>query len=550
VRSGDFSEFHRHGSKSFRNKHPLTALPRKFAVLVQREIDLSSIANHDPVASESPVMRGRVLEASGIFHTNQIELTYRLQYVLESAAWKLDELDLEYNAGAMVRTEQFLKGMRQEVRAAVYREAASSFRKDVSLDELTDVVVRLGLDGFVSADWQSMHVKNNQALLTGTVQLDDGGMFLLTVGLVREDGEWRVANFNKSRGSLSAPPEAVVRSLVARSVRDLARAIAEDDFHIVISSASRLLKRATSATAVRGAFKGLSASGTDLDVVSGLEANLERLEVDNNGLLQVAGFFATPPSRIRFAMNYDFEGEQWKLADIKVRLVSAGELAARRFLDRVAAGDMDAAYAMTSPALRQSESQTRLSERMSRIGLDRYDSVQWTARKSSQKQIELEGQVHLFDGIEFYVKLDLQGSGADWQVVSVAKCRGPLTVPDNAELTQLVVDTMRPLQAAISSGDFEAWRDQSSSWMQSLKSAKQIGDDLKPLTDRKLDLSAVNDRRPMPVGQGTIDSSGRLVVHMRCAAQPDPVLAELAYTYESGWKLLDIKLTFIDQPPQ
>ena len=550
VGAGEFSEFHRAASQAFQKQNPLAELRRKFAVLIQRKIDLASIADHDPVASETPVMRGKTLEVSGIFHTNQIELTYRLQYVLESAAWKLDEMDLEYNAGAMARTEQFLSNMRAERREAAYQQTASSFRKEVTLQELTDVVGRLGLDGFVSADWESLHVRNNQALLLGTVRVDDGGRFLLKVGLLREDGEWRVANFNKSRGSLRAPPESDVRQLIARSLRELSRAIAEDDFRIIIKNSARLLKRATSATALRGGFKQLSKSGLDLEAVAGLDAQLERLDIDNNGLLQVAGFISTPPSRLRFNLNYDFEGDQWKLAEIKVRWVSASELAARQFLHLVAAGDMDAAYAMTAESMQQQESQAKLSQRMSQIGLDRYDSVRWTAHKIGAKQSELEGQVQLFDGIDFYVKVVLQSAGTEWRVASVDKCRGPLMVPDAAELSQRILNTLLPLQQAIASDDFETWRDQTSVWMQSLKSAQQIRQELKPLTDRKLNLSSLKRQPPKLIGQATVDSAGRLTVKVHCDVQPQPIVAELVYTFESEWKLLQFKLTFVDPPPR
>lgn len=547
VRSGDFTEFHRYGSETFRKKHTIESLSDQFELLVRRKIDFSSIADRDPVANESPVMRGSVLEASGIFHTDQIELTYRAQYVLESADWKLDELDLEYNAGAVARTEQFLRGMRSDDLADVHRQAAASFRAGVTLEELADVVSRLGLDGFVSAEWQSMHVRNNQALLTGTVLVEDGGSFLMKVGLLREDGQWRVLNFNKSRGDLAMPGEAVVRQLVTGSLRDLSRAIAEDDFRIVLARASRLLKRRTSATAVRGEFKELSASGIDLDKVSGSMASLERIRVDDNGLLQVAGFYKMPPSRIRFALNYDFEGDQWKLADIHVRMVSAAELLANRFLHRVAAGEMEAAYAMTADALQQRESQTHLADRMSHIGLDRYDGVKWTTRRSGDKRLDLEGLVKLFDGIEFYIKMEIRGAIDDLSVLSVDKSRGPLTVPELSALTQLVIDTLLPLQKAIDSGDYETWHAQASYWMQSLRTVEQLRNDLKPLTDRQLDLSAVDDQPPTLVGQASLDPAGRLTVRMRCAAQPAPVLAELVYTYESAWKLLEIKLAFADQ---
>jgi len=547
IRSGDFTEFHRNASETFQKEHSIASLSDQFAPLVRRKIDFSSIAGRDPVANESPVMRGRFLEASGIFHTDQIELSYRAQYVLESADWKLDELDLEYNAGAVARTEQFLKGLRADDLANAHSQAAASFRAGVTLDELAEVVSHLGLDGFVSAEWQSMHVRNQQALLTGTVLVDDGGSFLMKVGLLREDGEWRVVNFNKSRGDLATPEEAVVRMLVSRSLRDLAQAIAEDDFRIVLAGASRLLKRRTSATAVRGGFKELSTSGIDLSPVSESMAHLDRVRVDNNGLLHVTGFYELAPSRIRFALNYDFEGDQWKLADINVRVVSAAELLASRFLHLVAAGEMDAAYAMTADALRQRESQTRLADRLSQIGLDRYDRVNWTTRRSSDQRLDLEGLVKLFDGIDFYIKMEIGRADDGWRVLSVHKSRGPLTVPEMGELTQLVIDTLLPLQKAIDGGDYEAWHAQASQWMQSLRTAAQLRDDLKPLTDRRLDLSAVADQPPTLVGPASLDPAGRLTVRMRCAAQPVPVLAELVYTYESAWKLLEIKLTFSDQ---
>jgi hypothetical protein len=203
-----------------------------------------------------------------------------------------------------------------------YKEAAPLFRQQQTLEGFRRAVLRYRIDKYKSASWPTREIKNNRTVLTGVIEMRDGGKLPASVGLMKIGETWRVygMTFNPD-GPASAPKREEIEKLVRRSLLDFNQAVQRKDFsafHATLSSAMR--KKYTPAQ-IQGVFRIFIAQDID---ISGIKSARPRFgpapRLNDKGELAVNGRYPTRPSEVLFSLRYAREGGQWRLIGINVRV--------------------------------------------------------------------------------------------------------------------------------------------------------------------------------------------------------------------------------------
>ena len=104
----------------------------------------------------------------------------------------------------------------------------------------------------------------------------------------------------------------------------------------------------------------------------------------------------------------------------KGKLVAAVE----PFFAKLGAGDLAAAYEMTSPMFKQSTSLTAFTTLVERNGLDKYQSARWTlGHTAAADQKALEGWISTTDGRTVHVTVTMGALTGELRIVNLMDLR-------------------------------------------------------------------------------------------------------------------------------
>jgi hypothetical protein len=221
-------------------------------------------------------------------------------------------------------SEQFLGLLGQGKIAEAYASTADGFRAQQDEPSFTSAVTQLGLTDYSSAVWQSRQIDNQDGTAEGMVVTKGGGAKAVSIRLIRENGRWAVVgvrfggvDLSSIKPALVAPHEAELRHMVADTLLEFNRAVLGKNFAAFYARLSDLWKQQTSPERLLQAFRVFIDKDIDIGGIRETQPSLSSAEVNNHGLLVVAGKYPTQPSAVRFELKYAREGT-WKLAAVSV----------------------------------------------------------------------------------------------------------------------------------------------------------------------------------------------------------------------------------------
>ena len=192
-----------------------------------------------------------------------------------------------------------------------------------------------GLNGYRSASWSSRSIDNNVGKLEGTLTLANGAI-PVSIQLIKSDAGWQVQNLSKAaagaridegRAAEAAAPPAVTapdagtqRELIAGTLQALADSINGQDFSILHSHAASRFQSAASPERLAEVFDEFVQQEVDLSVLQSLQPEIEKSAVGADAILHLGGYYDTQPSRTHFDLQYEREGDAWKLIEIDVQV--------------------------------------------------------------------------------------------------------------------------------------------------------------------------------------------------------------------------------------
>jgi hypothetical protein len=221
-------------------------------------------------------------------------------------------------------SEQFLALLGREKFAEAYASAADGFRARQGEREFAAAVKQLGLTDYSSATWHSRQIDNQDGVAEGTVVTKEGGTKAVSVRLVREGGKWAVVAVRYGGIDLATikpapapPPEAELEMMTSEALLEFNRAVRAKDFAAFYGTLSDLWKKQTTPERLRRAFQVFIDKEVDVAAINQSKPHFSRAEVNDTGLLVVAGEYPTQPSRVVFELEYARESS-WKLAGLSV----------------------------------------------------------------------------------------------------------------------------------------------------------------------------------------------------------------------------------------
>ena len=119
----------------------------------------------------------------------------------------------------------------------------------------------------------------------------------------------------------AAPSDAVARRMAKIALITFNNAVATGNFTVLRLRTAKRFRASFSAVKLRRRFAAFIKRRVDLSPIVSLGVNWAvRPAVDGKGRLRLRGHFKTVPKIVRFEFRYVFEGKEWMLTHIAVRV--------------------------------------------------------------------------------------------------------------------------------------------------------------------------------------------------------------------------------------
>ena len=164
--------------------------------------------------------------------------------------------------------------------------------------------------------------------MEGTLSTKNGVTRPVAIRLVREGGKWTVVGVRYGRVDLvtinsqrRVPPDAELERMVAEALLSFNRAVQARDFTAFYGTLSDVWKKETTPQQLQRVFQEFADKNIDIGPIKDLKPRLvPSAELNDKGVLVVAGHYPTQPSQVRFELEYANERFGWKLMGITVRV--------------------------------------------------------------------------------------------------------------------------------------------------------------------------------------------------------------------------------------
>lgn len=229
----------------------------------------------------------------------------------------------------MVRTaDSFFRAVEQKDIAKTKPFLAEGFLADTSMGELDLFLKQTALADYQKAHWGDRSVSSKGVgELEGSVETRTGGMVPIKVYFVKEKGNWKILNIQKTKagidsakGAEKTPPDDQLKKMVDDSIHSLGTAINSRDFGEFHGKVARLWQAQTTKEDLLKAFQAFVDKKIDLAVLDQLEPVFSEVpKIDDEGMLLVQGYYPSQPV-VYFKTTYVYEHPQWLLGGINVQV--------------------------------------------------------------------------------------------------------------------------------------------------------------------------------------------------------------------------------------
>ncbi|HOW97575.1 MAG TPA: hypothetical protein P5567_06525 [Kiritimatiellia bacterium] len=232
-------------------------------------------------------------------------------------------------SGLPKAADEFFSLVREGKVGEAYLATAAEFRAATGEEEFSAFLRDSALGQYASASWPTRAIENNRGRLEGTVTTRDGGQIPVELDLVKEGGAWKILNLRKAAAGLAQggastveiPPDAELQRMTSEAIGLLAEAINKNDFSGFRAHISQLWQSQVTEEQLREAFKEFAEKQIDLaPLKSQTPVFSQKPAVDENGALNLRGYYATTPDQVRFELSFIYEHPQWKLSSIGLHL--------------------------------------------------------------------------------------------------------------------------------------------------------------------------------------------------------------------------------------
>lgn len=235
---------------------------------------------------------------------------------------------LHFTRGIVDTTEAFFAAVREGRTDDATTQLSEGFRAATDDQALMRFLDDSQIRRVESATWHSRSISGGQGRLEGALTTEGGGSVPIVIDLVKESGAWKIHRIERAAAGLVEPPMRPeppaadeARALVRQTTQDFVTSLANGSMAHFHARISRLWQSQYSVAELDQAYRVFLDLDADLGVLDSLEPQIEpALELDQDGVLTLAGHYVTEPSRVRFSYRYVVEGSVWKPLGLDMRI--------------------------------------------------------------------------------------------------------------------------------------------------------------------------------------------------------------------------------------
>lgn len=231
---------------------------------------------------------------------------------------------------------------------------------------------------------------------------------------------------------------------------------------------------------------------------------------------------------------------------------------ADEFLEAVALGDLEAAYAKTAPAFQAQQDLASFEAVVRDLGLIGYASRSWTSRSVESNQATLEGTFVTAAGDSIPLEMKLVKVADKWRVFSLSgpqagaavrrpgeaeEVVGPPAVPPADEVAALATRSVLSLNRSIVAKDFSLFHGEISGLWRAQTTPGELAAAFQAFVDNEIDMGAVGSLEPVFDAEPSIDADGVLTLSGHYPTTPVQVVFRTRHIREgASWELLGIQI--------
>ena len=226
-----------------------------------------------------------------------------------------------FTSDMVTTADDFFRAVKNKDIQAASAHLSEDFKASTPTNELEQYLKNNSLDKFNEADWGSRSISGGRGSLSGSVTTDAGGVIPITLNFVKGESGWKIYSIEKPASGLKeetsarqVPTEQEQVRLVAQSVSVFADAVSDKSMAKLHSHISNLWRQQVSIEELDEIFGGFYDFNADLRILNNYSPSFNaQPSVDENGVLEISGYYPTKPDQFKFEHSYIYEGLSWKL---------------------------------------------------------------------------------------------------------------------------------------------------------------------------------------------------------------------------------------------
>ncbi len=242
--------------------------------------------------------------------------------------------------------DRFLARLSEGQPAQAYAMTTKAYREGVQPKDFARMTRLWNIKGFTAREDWEMQSGSGGVTLTGNLKIKTGQSIPMRMKLIKEDGGWKVASLqgpappqvhylvmrsfghwqrrrDDSQAPLtlpSLPSQADVDRLIQTSLRDLDKALDQEDFTDFHASVAEVWREDTPVVVFKRVLQPFRETPVDLGAIAKGKPVFEQpVKVRPDGVLTADGKFLLPPHALDFWLHYVQEDDkQWKLISLRI----------------------------------------------------------------------------------------------------------------------------------------------------------------------------------------------------------------------------------------
>ncbi|TXS90712.1 hypothetical protein FV139_17175 [Parahaliea maris] len=229
-----------------------------------------------------------------------------------------------FTAGMVETADEFFAAVKRDDMKAAYSYLSEDFQASTSEAELAAYLAKNRLNQVSEASWGARSVESGRGNLKGSITTDAGGVVPVTLGFVKGDEGWRIYTIQKpasgiqqESGGPQVPGEEELVRLVDGSVQVFVQSVQERSMETFYDHVSRLWQDQFTVDKFDEAYAPFYAMDVDFSLLRTVSPVFTSAPtIDENGVLEISGYYPTQPQQFQFRQNYIYEGLSWKLVGL------------------------------------------------------------------------------------------------------------------------------------------------------------------------------------------------------------------------------------------